>query len=102
MQHEYFASDRLCTEIPEVATHVWISMTREKAQAHADTFWRLHGTKMMEAYPHLAEIGETELRRSKVEEIYHDGEAPDKITRLEWLQHIITDGYNISLQRNNS
>ena len=90
MQHEYFASDRLCAKIPEVATHVWIDMTQEKAQAYADTFWRLHGEKMMEVYPHLAKIGEIELRKSKVEEIYHEGEAPDKITRLEGRQRSTT------------
>lgn len=88
MQHEFFGSDTPHPAIPDSASHVWIDMTLEAAIEWADKFWEAHGEKLMEQYPHLKEIGETELRKSKVEEIYHEGHAPNRVTRLEWLEMV--------------
>ena len=86
MYHEFFGSDQPNPSIPDNACHVWIDMTQEKAQEYADKFWEEYGVKLMKQHPHLAEMGEEKLRAEKVEEIYHDGQAPCLVTRLEWLK----------------
>lgn len=86
MYHEFFGSDTPLLELPKRASHVWVDMTIEKALDWVDLFWEANGESMMEAYPHLKEIGEEGLRKSKVEEIYHEGDAPCLLTRIEYMR----------------
>ena len=52
----------------------------ERAKELSITKFDNHGQKMMDAYPHLKEMGKEKLINEGINNIYHEGHAPDYLT----------------------
>ena len=80
-QHTDWAGDvRIPRFVPPVGMRIFIGHTRETARAAAERFYEKVGRQMIADNPHLKAIGEAELMRRKIEDIYKDGEGPNIVT----------------------
>ena len=85
LRHGNWQLDRHCPNLPDIASHVFIDVTRERAEESAQSFWDNNGEYMMTTYPHLREIGKEKLIAEKIKEIYGKGNNPSLVTRAEYL-----------------